>query len=78
MVEDDAEAVQAFAQITRCLDEQVPEILDEWNDYVVEVSEGRADLRRVTHRKTILYMWIWSESGKKGIWSGRVSLSKSN
>ena len=32
---------EKFTQITQCLDEQVPEIFDEWNDYVVEVSEGK-------------------------------------
>lgn len=37
-------AGEKFTQITQCLDEQVPEIFDEWNDYVVEKSEGRAHM----------------------------------
>lgn len=35
---------EEFDQIMKCLDEQVPEIFDEWNDYVVEKSEGKAHM----------------------------------
>lgn len=35
---------EEFDQIMKCLDERVPEIFDEWNDYVVEKSEGKAHM----------------------------------
>lgn len=35
---------EEFDRITKCLDEQVPEIGNEWSDYVKDVSEGGAYL----------------------------------